>query len=1017
MKWAKWLVLIVVLVWGLVGWLLLQTKLVQFTAVNQIPGYNFSVSEILGNVFLYSQKYSTKRITGNITKVTVVFTPEVQHAVQLLAGKDTAGNDIEFSSLGATTQGDQLTLSVQYSPEAFAKTQTDPNMMSRDMYTYLCMIFDPGRPARDVCTQKAEDFIKKANGFHLGRFVKPKKKISLRLFEQVEAGCQGSILCGGTLGDNWCSITHIWCDPNNIGYCHQFGGGGSCVYHEWCDLGENQMNCNAWGTQNQCTNLDTVASCDISCNTSNEHFCTWIPSCSPDCSCAADICQGSTCGDGCGGTCNGTKTPDCSCAADTCIGSTCGDGCGGTCDGTKVCVACQVNSISPNPLTLNTGSTGTLTANTSVQGGTISNVTFVSGNTNVATINPSSDSSSPYQTVATGGTAGSSTLTATCHMPGGQTGTGTSTITVPTPDCTVTLTPNPVTVETGAKATLLATVTATNSTIARVTFVSNNTTIATVSPASDDTLQYQTEVTGGNGGSTTVTATCHINESNETGAGDATINVPYRCDVSATNTCEFVGNDMTIKTDWDVISRNFPINAIQGRLNPEPFPNWPNEEGDLSLNLGNTFSGTHRYPGIIPDIKQYSSNIGVFAVPIGGNPQGFACVSTNLPFYCLSSGTIQARALTVNPTNTSCATIRAGGTGGIAGSTFTFSPSSPSHPAPVPPSQVGSQYIVYDPATAGNGYTIQPTIPAGYLPARYCWQRTTAPTTGETQSADLPAGDTLTWDIGYMHGVPWSQASGGDVYAALAMQSLIPPPIPPNPHDVFIKNGTGGYPGVATYGTSANFDWSGITNGQDWVSSQKWLAHDTAPAPDTDYYQLMVSQFGGFPDNPDWTDPASPIPKPASRTTPYYVQGNMSTSGDWVVTAGQKVIFIVDGNLSIEGRINITGTGFVAFIVNGNITIDPSVGVPYISSVPVVEGIYITDPSHSFITGTGSGPATDRFVGQGSFIAGNFLLQRNVRDAGNTTTASELFLYDPQLLMTMPEPMKKLSVSWQEVAP
>jgi hypothetical protein len=66
-----------------------------------------------------------------------------------------------------------------------------------------------------------------------------------------------------------------------------------------------------------------------------------------------------------------------------------------------------------------------------------------------------------------------------------------------------------------------------------------------------------------------------------------------------------------------------------------------------------------------------------------------------------------------------------------------------------------------------------------------------------------------------------------------------------------------------------------------------------------------------------------------------------------------------------------------------------------------------------FNTGTGA----VRFVGTGTFVAGNFILGRDLGDAGNPTTSSELFIYNPQLLMTMPEQMKKLSVSWQEVAP
>lgn len=38
--------------------------------------------------------------------------------------------------------------------------------------------------------------------------------------------------------------------------------------------------------------------------------------------------------------CGGGGTPDCSCAASTCTGSTCSDGCGGICAGTKACAIC-----------------------------------------------------------------------------------------------------------------------------------------------------------------------------------------------------------------------------------------------------------------------------------------------------------------------------------------------------------------------------------------------------------------------------------------------------------------------------------------------------------------------------------------------------------------------------------------------------------------------------------------------------------------------------------------------------
>jgi hypothetical protein len=49
--------------------------------------------------------------------------------------------------------------------------------------------------------------------------------------------------------------------------------------------------------------------------------------CTPDCSCAANTCVGSTCPDRCKGTCPGKKPLDNSCAANTCPTSTCTDGC------------------------------------------------------------------------------------------------------------------------------------------------------------------------------------------------------------------------------------------------------------------------------------------------------------------------------------------------------------------------------------------------------------------------------------------------------------------------------------------------------------------------------------------------------------------------------------------------------------------------------------------------------------------------------------------------------------------
>jgi hypothetical protein len=359
--------------------------------------------------------------------------------------------------------------------------------------------------------------------------------------------------------------------------------------------------------------------------------------------------------------------------------------------------------------------------------------------------------------------------------------------------------------------------------------------------------------------------------------------------------------------------------------------------------------------------------------------------------------------------DTSCTAVRASGTG-VSGTVHQFSPSSASQPAPQ--TQSGAAYSIFAGLIPGS-YTINSQAPAEYVLARLCWNEAASGTSGEGLSHTLLPGDVLTWDLGYTLGVAWSQVQGGDVYASASLKSYVPVGASPR---AFILDGTGGYPGVATYGADCNFDSSSATcGGKTWVSSKNWLVNDTAPA--TDFYQLMYRQFGGTPTSVDYVNPISAITQPAARATPYYVTGDMTTQGNWNVGAGETLIFIIDGDLTIAGKINITGSGFISFIARGNITIDSTVGGPSSTSTPVVEGIYITAPSGSFITGTGSVPGKARFVGKGMFIAGNFLLQRDVGDADNPTTSSELFIYDPQLLLTMPDAMKKMSISWQEVAP
>ena len=376
-------------------------------------------------------------------------------------------------------------------------------------------------------------------------------------------------------------------------------------------------------------------------------------------------------------------------------------------------------------------------------------------------------------------------------------------------------------------------------------------------------------------------------------------------------------------------------------------------------------------------------------------------------------GTILARAVEMQPTDITCADVRAISTGGseVNGAIIGFTQSSTSQPTPL--TQSGANYVTF-PSVSGGSYTIDPQPPSGnWMLAASCWTNSNgASSTGF--STTLGDGEVLQWDIGYMWGTSWVQTSGGDVYASGSLRSFLPAVTP----RVFSTNGTGGSPGAVIYGTTYDFDGGSVGQGSDRVSSTNWLVNETRST--VDYYDYFYRRYG----SPTVTDNASfinlaAVEKPASRATPYYINGDMTTSGDWVVGDGENIVFIVTGNLTIGGQINITGTGFVAFIVNGQyLNISSSVGTTASSTNPVVEGIYVLSPSGTFQTGLSTSIGSAKFVGKGMFIAGNFLLQRDL-DAfgGNTLYPPELFQYNPGLLVTMPDEMKELPVIWQEVAP
>ncbi len=400
------------------------------------------------------------------------------------------------------------------------------------------------------------------------------------------------------------------------------------------------------------------------------------------------------------------------------------------------------------------------------------------------------------------------------------------------------------------------------------------------------------------------------------------------------------------------------------------------------------------------------------------------------------SGTIRVRAVEVSPSDTSCTAIKAVPTtdGEINGSLIRFTPSSPYNPAPS--LQSGANYVQFALVPTGT-YTVDVDPPSSiWSYKRACWTDVTAGTTGEGLSHALVANSTLVWDIGYTQGTAWVQAEGGDVYASASLRSFIPAVTPRVFNANTSADATGVSHGIVEYGTSYDFDSDPLSAGGTYVSTSTLATHRNWQVNNSrttvDFYDLFYKRLGS-PTTPTTSAPfdnLSSVTKPASNCTasactPYYVSGDMTTSSaQWDVAANEKIVILVNGNVTIGGNIRITPGGFLAIIANGDIRVSSSVGRTSNGTTPNIEGVYIAaNSTHDAQFETGASSTTDgtivRLVGSGMFIADGFLLERDLQSFGvtNTGASAELFTYNPQLLLTMPDPMMDLAVTWQEVAP
>jgi len=685
------------------------------------------------------------------------------------------------------------------------------------------------------------------------------------------------------------------------------------------------------------------------------------------------------------------------------------DSCSGyaTCDGGAGCSwnndYITVNVDSPasctlslnSPAAINVGGTTTLTATTHPTGGTISKVVFTSGTTSKVTVNPATDTTNPYQTIATGKAAGNSTITATATMNTGTTCSTTRVVTVNTPSCTLSLN-SPPAIYIGGTTTLTATTTPTGGTISKVVFTSGTTSKVTVNPATDTTSLYQSVATGVAAGTSTITAT-------------ATMNTGATCNKTAV---------VTVKTPSCTLAltpatANMIMGGATQNLTATVTP-----VGDTVTNVAFASNNTNVAtvsPGTDSTVPY---NTAVTAVS-NGSATVTATATMNLGGTCSATSaiTVPACNITLSPI---AKTLAAGQTAGFAvtivnnsivPSEITFTSNNTNSVTVNPPSD----------NTPLNGYTTVATA-------------VNSPGASITASAMLGgvAKCSATSSITVNNSDSWWQVKNGDVSTNGDLKSTVPASATVPYFDD--KDTVGGYPGIPAYGFGNSTNLTvGTVSITDWIVNS---GYNASKIYNSNYFLssiptgVSITMLGPTVTQTDFDNGA------ISSDGYYWFEYDPSANSGADLTissaihfGNKKTILIVKGaDVYINSTINAAhGTGFFLLVAGadasgnkgGKIFVSPNVGGTNIVNGiqrANLEGIYVTDGQ--FSTGTNK-PLTDdlQLWFRGSLAAyGGMSLQRSLGSA-NSTTPAELFEYAPDYALNFPTEFGTQSVNWQEVAP
>ena len=262
-------------------------------------------------------------------------------------------------------------------------------------------------------------------------------------------------------------------------------------------------------------------------------------------------------------------------------------------------------------------------------------------------------------------------------------------------------------------------------------------------------------------------------------------------------------------------------------------------------------------------------------------------------------------------------------------------------------------------------------------------------------------------------GSPWFQSESGDIYVGNTLTDSIPGTALEKYMSLRLDTTRPPFPGVAIQGSNTS-----VTMGEGGVSAVGWLALNS-PYPELNkydyaYFANKLTISGTMPACKERA--VVEAAEVSSGTTVCYKGTDVSLSGDITMTGNKSSVVFIDGNLTLNHTTSIPSGSFLAFIVNGTITVDPTTGQTIPSSspgtaVPDLHGIFIANQFKSSNT-TG---VQKQLILKGSVISwGDIELNRRLAD---NTIPAHYFIYDPALVLAIPQLMQRSIILWQQVPP